>query len=253
MMSYFFHSMFFGAGGGYNGVGVGCWNPAEYSEPGSFRGGDALVLVHFVGTDVPMNIPEGPAFIRNLLQNRERAPVVLAPTSITKHTGTGWNLEGCEIAFGRCGIVGDYWKELVVEFDFGEQEVTVTGVGTDSGEDLPVKVEVCMRGMDSWYEVNLGSPGRSYDLRMSSSTDALRRTIVLDGLEKVRCTWAETDLHKTHGLSTARGGGGIHCEVIGIPRVPAGTSIMLPDGTLVGRVSADGSGGRQHGQRLPMV
>jgi hypothetical protein len=93
MMSYFFHSMFFGAGGGYNGVGVGCWNPAEYSEPGSFRGGDALVLVHFVGTDVPMNIPEGPAFIRNLLQNRERAPVVLAPTSITKHTGTGWNLE----------------------------------------------------------------------------------------------------------------------------------------------------------------
>ena len=170
MMSYFFHSMFFGAGGGYNGVGAGCWNPAEYSEPGSFRGGDALVLVHFVGTDVPMNIPEGPAFIRNLLQNRERAPVVLAPTSITKHTGTGWNLEGCEIAFGRCGIVGDYWKELVVEFDFGERAVVVTGVRTDSGEDLPVKVELWQRriselGADDaefgWYEVNLGLPERT--------------------------------------------------------------------------------------------
>ena len=241
--------MFFGAGGGANGVGVGCWNPAEYSEPGSFRRGDVLVLVHFVGNNVPaLTLPAGIP-----LEVAEITMRVLTPTRVTKHTGTGWNLEGCEIAFGRCGTVGDWWKELVVEFDFGEQEVTVTGVGTDSGEDLPVKVEVCMRGMDSWYEVNLGSPGRSYDLRMSSSTDALRRTIVLDGLEKVRCTWAETDLHKTHGLSTARGGGGIHCEVIGIPRVPAGTSIMLPDGTLVGRVSADGSGGRQHGQRLPMV
>ena len=67
---------------------------------------------------------------------------VLTPTRVTKHTGTGWNLEGSEIAFGRCGIVGDWWKELVVEFDFGEEEVTVTGVRTDSGEDLPVKVEV---------------------------------------------------------------------------------------------------------------
>ena len=54
--------MFFGAGGGANGVGVGCWNPAEYSEPGSFRRGDVLVLVHFVfrgteGNNVPVGIP----------------------------------------------------------------------------------------------------------------------------------------------------------------------------------------------------
>jgi hypothetical protein len=47
---------------------------------------------------------------------------VLKPTRVTKHTGTGWNLEGSEIAFGRCGIVGDWWKELVVEFDFGEED-----------------------------------------------------------------------------------------------------------------------------------
>jgi hypothetical protein len=242
--------MFFGAGGGANGVGVGCWNPAEYSEPGSFRRGDVLVLVHFVGNDVPaLTLPV------EFAENTLRPPVlsrVLTPSRITKSTGTGWNLEGSDIAFGRCGIVGDYWKELVVEFDFGEQAVVVTGVRTDSGADLPVKVEVCLRGMDSWYEVDLGSPGRSYDLRMSSSTDALRRTIVHGGLEKVRCTWAETDLHKTHGLSTARGGGGIHCEVIG---VPAGSMIMLPDGTMPGldAAPADGSGGRQHGRRLPMV
>ena len=244
--------MFFGAGGGANGVGVGCWNPAEYSEPGSFRRGDVLVLVHFVGNNVPaLTLPAGIP-----LEVAEITMRVLTPTRVTKHTGTGWNLEGSEIAFGRCGIVGDYWKELVVEFDFGERAVTVTGVRTDSGEDLPVKVEVCLLGMDSewWDEVNLGLPERNYDPALSSGITTGQRTVpVFNNVRKVRCSWAETDLHKTHGLSTARGGGGIHCEVIGIPRVPAGTSIMLPDGTLVGRVSADGSGGRQHGQRLPMV
>ena len=166
MMSYFFHSMFFGAGGGYNGVGVGCWNPAEYSEPGSFRRGDVLVLVHFVGNNVPaLTLPAGIP-----LEVAEITMRVLTPTRVTKHTGTGWNLEGSEIAFGRCGIVGDWWKELVVEFDFGEEDVTVTGVRTDSGEDLPVKVELWQRrisefGADDaefgWYEVNLGLPERT--------------------------------------------------------------------------------------------
>lgn len=243
--------MFFGAGGGANGVGVGCWNPAEYSEPGSFRRGDVLVLVHFVGNNVPaLTLPAGIPF--------EITMRVLTPTRVTKHTGTGWNLEGSEIAFGRCGIVGDYWKELVVEFDFGERAVTVTGVRTDSGEDLPVKVEVCLLGMDSewWDEVNLGLPERNYDPALSSGITTGQRTVpVFNNVRKVRCSWAETDLHKTHGLSTARGGGGIHCEVIGIPRVPAGTSIMLPDGTMpsLDAAPADGSGGRQRGQRLPMV
>jgi len=110
--------MFFGAGGGANGVGVGCWNPAEYSEPGSFRRGDVLVLVHFVGNDVPaLTLPAGMP-----LEVAEITMRVLTPTRVTKHTGTGWNLEGSEIAFGRCGIVGDWWKELVVEFDFGEED-----------------------------------------------------------------------------------------------------------------------------------
>ena len=259
MMSYFFHSMFFGAGGGYNGVGVGCWNPAEYSEPGSFRRGDVLVLVHFVGNNVPaLTLPAGIP-----LEVAEITMRVLTPTRVTKHTGTGWNLEGSEIAFGRCGIVGDWWKELVVEFDFGEEEVTVTGVRTDSGEDLPVKVEVwspsILRGHTvecRWDEVNLGLPERNYDPALSSGITTGQRTVpAFHNVRKVRCSWAETDLHKTRGLSTARGGGGIHCEVIGIPRVPAGTSIMLPDGTMpsLDTAPADGSGGRQRGRRLPMV
>ena len=243
--------MFFGAGGGANGVGVGCWNPAEYSEPGSFRRGDVLVLVHFVGNNVPaLTLPAGIP-----LEVAEITMRVLTPTRVTKHTGTGWNLEGSEIAFGRCGIVGDWWKELVVEFDFGERAVTVTGVRTDSGEDLPVKVEVCLLGMDSewWDEVNLGLPERNYDPALSSGITTGQRTVpAFHNVRKVRCSWAETDLHKTRGLSTARGGGGIHCEVIGIPD---GSSIMLPDGTMQGldAAPADGSGGRQRGRRLPMV
>ena len=131
----------------------------------------------------------------------------------------------------------------------------MTGVRTDSGEDLPVKVEVCLLGMDSewWDEVNLGLPERNYDPALSSGITTGQRTVpVFNNVRKVRCTWAETDLHKTHGLSTARGGGGIHCEVIGIPD---GSSIMLPDGTMQGldAAPADGSGGRQRGRRLPMV
>ena len=173
--------MFFGAGGGANGVGVGCWNPAEYSEPGSFRRGDVLVLVHFVGNDVP-----APTLPVEFAENTLRPPVlsrVLAPSRITKSTGTGWNLEGSEIAFGRCGIVGDWWKELVVEFDFGEEEVTVTGVRTDSGEDLPVKVEVWRprpgRTIDDvngrWDEVNFGLPERNYDPALSSGITELAK------------------------------------------------------------------------------
>ena len=248
--------MFFGAGGGANGVGVGCWNPAEYSEPGSFRRGDVLVLVHFVGNNVPaLTLPAGIP-----LEVAEITMRVLTPTRVTKHTGTGWNLEGSDIAFGRCGIVGDWWKELVVEFDFGEEDVTVTGVRTDSGEDLPVKVEVwspsILRGHTvecRWDEVNLGLPERNYDPALSSGITTGQRTVpAFHNVRKVRCSWAETDLHKTRGLSTARGGGGIHCEVIGIPD---GSSIMLPDGTMQGldAAPADGSGGRQRGWRLPMV
>ena len=142
--------------------------------------------------------------------------------------------------------------------------MTVTGVRTDSGEDLPVKVEVWRprpgRTIDDvncrWDEANFGLPERNYDPALSSGIRGGQRTVpVFNNVRKVRCTWAETDLHKTHGLSTARGGGGIHCEVIGIPRVPAGTSIMLPDGTMpsLDAAPADGSGGRQRGRRLPMV
>jgi len=69
--------------------------------------------------------------------------------------------------------------------------------------------------------VNLGLPERNYDPALSSGITTGQRTVpVFPNVRKVRCSWAETDLHKTHGLSTARGGGGVHCEVIGIPRVP---------------------------------
>ena len=47
-----------------------------------------------------------------------RVEKVLAPARVTKTAGTGWNLAGDEIAFGRCGLVGDRWRELSVTFEF---------------------------------------------------------------------------------------------------------------------------------------
>ena len=132
--------LLWGAGGGSTGVGVGCWNPAEYSEPGSFRRGDVLVLPDFVGADVPA---AGAASGRagSASPNRVVEKVLRSPR-VTKKSGTGWNLAGDEIAFGRCGLVGDWWRELSVTFEFDSPGgVTVSRVRTDSGADLP-----CQRG-----------------------------------------------------------------------------------------------------------
>ena len=51
----------------------------------------------------------------------------------------------------------------------------------------------------------------------------VRPSSSIANVTKVRCVWSETDLHKTNGLSTARGGGGVHCEVIG-PADPGGAT-----------------------------
>ena len=70
-------------------------------------------------------------------------------------------------------------------------------------------------------------------------------SVVIANVTKVRCVWSETDLHKTNGLSTARGGGGVHCEVIG-PADPGATGV-----TGVTGVTTGGAGVAT--RRLPMV
>ena len=70
-------------------------------------------------------------------------------------------------------------------------------------------------------------------------------SVVIANVTKVRCVWSETDLHKTNGLSTARGGGGVHCEAIG-PADPGATGV-----TGVTGVTTGGAGVAT--RRLPMV
>ena len=102
--------LLWGAGGGSTGVGVGCWNPAEYSEPGSFRRGDVLVLPDFVGADVPAagGVGSGARRRQSVVEK------VLTPARVTKNSGTGWNLAGTRSRSGGAarrglvaGTVGD--------------------------------------------------------------------------------------------------------------------------------------------------
>uniref|UniRef100_A0A7S0NHT5 U-box domain-containing protein n=1 Tax=Micromonas pusilla TaxID=38833 RepID=A0A7S0NHT5_MICPS len=225
--------LLWGAGGGSTGVGVGCWNPAEYSDPGSFRRGDVLVLPDFVGADVPAaGAGSGPA---------SRVEKVLAPARVTKTSGTGWNLAGDEIAFGRCGLVGDWWRELSVTFEFDSPGgVAVSRVRTDSRVDLPCVAEARIINdgecSDAW---------RPVPVTCDAGSSFAGASVVIANVTKVRCVWSETDLHKTNGLSTARGGGGVHCEVIG-PADPGATGV-----TGVTGVTTGGAGVAT--RRLPMV
>ena len=225
--------LLWGAGGGSIGVGVGCWNPAEYSDPGSFRRGDVLVLPDFVGADVPA---AGTA-----AGSSSRIEKVLAPARVTKTSGTGWNLAGDEIAFGRCGLVGDWWRELSVTFEFDSPGgVAVSRVRTDSGADLPCVAEAQIindgESSDAW---------RPVPVTCDAGSSSAGSSVVIANVTKVRCVWSETDLHKTNGLSTARGGGGVHCEVIG-PADPGATGV-----TGVTGVTTGGAGVAT--RRLPMV
>ena len=89
-------ALLFAAGGEAHGVGVGCWNPSDYAAPGDFEAGDVLVLLDYA---VEPSCARGE---------------VLAVDSYAKNTGTGWNLPGDAIRFGRCGLVGDSWTALEV-------------------------------------------------------------------------------------------------------------------------------------------
>ena len=48
--------------------------------------------------------------------NLRRYSEALAVESYTTNAGTGWNLPGDAIRFGRCGLVGDHWAAMEVEF-----------------------------------------------------------------------------------------------------------------------------------------
>ena len=184
------------------GDSLGCWNPAEYNQTGDWAPGDVLDFLDW--TEFVDKGREAGGLAR---------PAKLPVRSHTLKTGTGWNIPGSEVAFGHCGIVGDWWKALEVEFEF-EGDCLLTGVRTDSME-LPYSVEVEVDGAWALHGSDLLG---DIDLTPVNCTRA-------------RVRWESTDMHKSSGLSSMRSGGGFHCEF---------TGIVLSDGPSKGGVKGKG-------------
>ena len=173
--------------------GVGCWNPAEYAEPGDFREGDELFFPDLAGEEL----------VRRVLPRGTRA--------LESLTRTGWNLPARESTFGRCGLVGDFWRELVLEERYAEPVVPLF-VYTDAPLDLPTEVWYEDHRTKEWVlahsrSARSESPGATIPL--FGLVDALHPRAVADA---VKVVWGTTDLHATGGLSTARSGGGLHAH-----------------------------------------
>ncbi|CAE8686972.1 unnamed protein product [Polarella glacialis] len=163
------------------GGAYGCWNPSEYATPTDWQPGDKVELLDYGAAYEELGL--GSAL-----------PVVKHEAT----TGTGWNLSGEHIMWGRCGIVGNYWKALEVQFDFG-RKYRVTGVRTDC-LDLPFDIYYLAEGGD-WVKFGIGLTGATAVSAVVTSA--------------CKISWNETNMFQLRGLSTMRSGGGIHAEFLG--------------------------------------
>ena len=176
---------------GLSTLGVGCWNPADYASAGDWMQGDLVSL---------MSLPLPPL--------KRRLPVARYEAL----SGTGWSLPGDFLAFGQCGLVGDYWRALRVELHL-KAACALSGVLTDADADnCPTRVEV--RDLDgNWAEpLYIAMPDPAGVFLQVVSRIGEPSVIAVDA---VRLCWPSTDLHKSKGLSSARSGGGVHAELHG--------------------------------------
>lgn len=161
-------------------VAFGAWNPREFSEVDDWKEGD-LIELKFDKFDQIYGSKE---FARDC--------------TYTALTATGWDLPGESIRLGYPGLVGHYWNELEVEYEFDQAE-SIHGVWSDS-VNLPYAIK---------YE---GDNGEWIIL-----DDDCKGTKIFDtpvSSKKWRLYWETTDLFLTGGLSTYRGGGGLHAELL---------------------------------------
>lgn len=99
---------------------------------------------------------------------------------------------------GYAGLVGHYWNELEVEYEF-EEITSIAGIWSDS---LTLPYTIKYKGSDGeWIVIDDDCKGtKFFDAPILS--------------KKWRLFWNSTNLHETGGLSTARGGGGLHAELL---------------------------------------
>jgi len=179
--------LFWGANG-IGEAGIGCYNYAEDASQGDWEVGDEVVLLDY------------DAGARGALEGLVSASDADLTGSYTlaNGTGIGWNIDAEHLRFGRCGIVGGWWKELAVEVTF-RQPVNVAGLRTDSPPSLPYNIE-CLAKNGNWENAKANCEGNTR-IPNSMMTKA------------VRLSWESTDMHQMNGLSTYRSGGGLHAEV----------------------------------------
>jgi hypothetical protein len=188
--------------------GVGCWNPADYAAADDFRPGDVLLFPDLVVSN--SNGSHGSENQFGSMEDAARFPA-LVPSSVAANTGTGWNLPGRDARFGRCGLVGDWWRALELEFLF-DTDTLVAGVYPDAPTaETPLEVAVLRGDADAgdasaWEKIETRAVGAA---RVFAAAPVSCR--------RVRARWETTDLHKLGGLSTARSGGGVHAHPLGPP------------------------------------
>ncbi len=77
----------------------------------------------------------------------------------------------------------------------------VIGIRTDCIK-LPFSIEITQSANSEWLECLADCLGPIVEVQLPNVTG-------------IRLVWKSTDLHVLGGLSTSRGGGGLHVEVIG--------------------------------------
>ena len=173
---------------GSGDAGTDSFNPAGLANADDWRVGDEIVLLDFV--------PEALEPFAGLVSASDAD--FSGVYKLKEGVSTGWNIDAENMRFGRCGIVGNWWKFLAVEIFF-RSSVNVGGIRTDSSPELPYIVE-CQAKDGEWEVVDTHCTGNT-----RLSTPSLTRA--------VRLTWESTDMHQARGLSTMRSGGGLHAEV----------------------------------------
>jgi hypothetical protein len=210
---------------------IGCWNPAEFAGKEDWCDGDELI---------DLDAPSIAAARASLGGSATRVVLV---SSCVEGSGSGWNNGGEKLAFGECGLVGGWWKELEVSFKF-DGPWTLSAVRTDSSEVLPFALDVKYSrrysiGGSKWIEV-------ASELRGPLAKIGPLRDVV-----SARLRWSSTDMHQLEGLSTYRSGGGIHAEFWG---ATAGATKAVVKGADTEQISGEiyhrGGGVKESGQGL---